>query len=273
VETTTENRPIPFSRTIVGIWNHRSNNLTKMSLTAEQIAKNWSTFRSKINLFPGREAELNTMYDHFEERIMMMPASGTEYYHNAFAGGYVDHVLRVMDCTETLYDIWKSKGADVSGFTLEELLFAAMHHDLGKAGFPGQGQEVYIPNDSEWHRKNQGKIYKHNPNIPFTLVPDLSLWTLQEFGVHMSWNEYQTIRIHDGMYDEANRAYFLSRSQDSKLKTNMALILHHADHMAATIEYDAWKNNRPIADAARTSVKGGRVTNSEAAFDISNLFG
>ena len=75
------------------------------------------------------------------------------------------------------------------------------------------------------------------------------------------------------MYDEANRAYFLSRSQDSKLKTNMALILHHADHMAATIEYDAWKNNRPIADAARSSVKGGRVTNSEAAFDISNLFG
>ena len=42
---------------------------------------------------------------------------------------------------------------------------------------------------------------------------------------------------------------------------------------AGRIEYDAWKNNRPIADAARSSVKGGRVTNSEAAFDISNLFG
>jgi hypothetical protein len=148
-------------------------------LTAEQIHNNWIAFRDKINLFPGREAELNQLYDTLEERIMMMPASGTEYYHNAFAGGYVDHVLRVMDCAETLYEVWKAKGADVSGFTLEELLFAAMHHDLGKAGFPGPGQEVYLPNDSEWHRKNQGKIYKHNPNIPFTLVPDLSIWTLQ----------------------------------------------------------------------------------------------
>lgn len=244
-----------------------------MTLTAEQIAKNWSKFREKIKLFPGREAELNQMYDAFEERIMMMPASGTEYYHNAFAGGYVDHVLRVMECAETLYEVWKTKGADVSAFTLEELQFAAMHHDLGKAGFPEDGKEVYLPNDSEWHRKNQGKIYKHNPNIPFTLVPDLSIWTLQHFGVNMSWNEFQAIRIHDGMYDDANKAYFVSRSADAKLKTNLPLILHHADHMASVIEYDAWKNNKPINSAATDARKGSRVANSDAAFDISKIFG
>ncbi len=242
-------------------------------LTAEQIHNNWIALRDKINLFPGREAELNQLYDTLEERIMMMPASGTEYYHNAFAGGYVDHVLRVMDCAETLYEVWKAKGADVSGFTLEELLFAAMHHDLGKAGFPGPGQEVYLPNDSEWHRKNQGKIYKHNPNIPFTLVPDLSIWTLQHFGVTMSWNEFQGIRIHDGMYDDANKSYFISRSADAKLKTNLPIILHHADHMASIIEYDAWRNNKPISSAATESKKGGRITNSDTAFDLSKLFG
>jgi hypothetical protein len=148
-----------------------------------------------------------------------------------------------------------------------------MHHDLGKAGFPEDGKEVYLPNDSEWHRKNQGKIYKHNPNIPFTLVPDLSIWTLQHFGVNMSWNEFQAIRIHDGMYDEANKAYFVSRSADAKLKTNLPLILHHADHMASIIEYDAWKNNKPINSAATDAKKGSRVANSDAAFDISKIFG
>lgn len=244
-----------------------------MSLTAEQIQNNWIKFREKIKLFPGREAELNQMYDALEERMMMMPASGTEYYHNAFAGGYVDHVLRVMDCAETLYEVWKAKGADVSGFTVEELQFAAMHHDLGKAGFPEDGKEVYLPNDSEWHRKNQGKIYKHNPNIPFTLVPDLSIWTLQHFGVTMTWNEFQAIRIHDGMYDEANKAYFVSRSADAKLKTNLPLILHHADHMASVIEYDAWKNNKPIANAVTDAKKGGRIANNDTAFDLSKIFG
>jgi hypothetical protein len=53
-------------------------------------------------------------------------------------------------------------GADMSGYTTEELLFAAMHHDLGKAGFPGDGNEVYQVETSDWHRKNQGKLYKTN---------------------------------------------------------------------------------------------------------------
>ena len=47
------------------------------------------------------------MYDDYEERIVMMPASSVAHYHNAFAGGYVDHVLRVMNCAKKLYDAWR----------------------------------------------------------------------------------------------------------------------------------------------------------------------
>jgi hypothetical protein len=36
------------------------------------------------------------MYDEFEDRIAMMPASSMAHFHNAFAGGYIDHVLRVI---------------------------------------------------------------------------------------------------------------------------------------------------------------------------------
>ena len=48
----------------------------------------------------------------------------------------------------------------MSGYTKEELLFAAMHHDLGKVGFPGEGNEVYQVETSDWHRKNQNKMYR-----------------------------------------------------------------------------------------------------------------
>jgi hypothetical protein len=219
-----------------------------MKLTEQQILDNWETFRKNINtLFPEKSDALNVLYDEMSERICMMPASGVEYYHNAFAGGYVDHVLRVAKCAETLYNTWKSMGADMSGYTLNELLFAAYHHDLGKVGFPGEGNENYIPNDSEWHRKNQGKIYTHNPKLPFSLVPDLSIYLLQSYNVPISWNEFLAIRIHDGMYDDANKAYFLSRSKDAKLRTNMQVILHHADHMAAMIEYDKVKTDTNIS--------------------------
>lgn len=241
-----------------------------MKLTEQQILNNWETFRENINkLFPEKADALNVMYDELGERICMMPASGVEYYHNAFAGGYVDHVLRVAKCAETLYGTWKDMGADMSGYTLQELLFAAYHHDLGKSGFPGEGNENYLPNDSEWHRKNQGKVYTHNPKLPFSLVPDLSIYLLQYYNVPMTWNEFLGIRIHDGMYDDANKAYFLSRSKDAKLRTNMQVILHHADHMAAMIEYDKVKTETNISiKPANTSIsKGHRLQKLQSIAD------
>jgi hypothetical protein len=248
-----------------------------MSLSAEQIEKNWNEYRKRVNeLFPERANALNKMYDYFEERMALMPASSTDHFHNAFEGGYVDHVLRVMDCAESLYNTWEASGASVDGFSKEELLFAAMHHDLGKAGFPQENGEVYIPNDSEWHRKNQGKMYKHNPNIPFTMVPDLSLWTLQHFAINVSWNEYQAIRIHDGLYDDANKPYYISRSPEAKLRNNMALILHHADHMAARIEYEMWRDKKPTVTATpvtKTVTKKTTSTELNAQDLFKDLFG
>ena len=243
-------------------------------LEAEKIKSNWERYRGLVNnLFPTRKDALNKMYDEFEDRLIFMPASSMEHFHNAFAGGYVDHVLRVMDCALTLHNTWTVMGADMSGYTEEELMFAAMHHDLGKAGFPGDGNEVYQVETSDWHRKNQGKLYKSNANIPFAMVPDLSIWLLQEYDIKMSWTEYQAIKIHDGMYDDANKPYFVSRSPQSKLKTNLPIILHHADHMASTIEFERWRNNKntspnPVSDKSRIQKSNGLKNLAENNPDV-----
>ena len=232
-------------------------------LQAEKIKSNWERYRGLVNqFFPTRKDALNRMYDEFEDRIVMMPASSIAHFHNAFAGGYVDHVLRVMQCAERLYVTWTNMGADMSGYTMEELMFAAMHHDLGKVGFPGDGNEVYQVETSDWHRKNQNKMYKHNENIPFTMVPDLSIWLLQEYDIKMSWTEYQAIKIHDGMYDDANKPYYVARSAQAKLKTNMPIVLHHADHMAAQIEFERWRNlnnatPKPVVEKNKATKSNG----------------
>ena len=251
-------------------------------LEAEKIKENWERYRVLVNqFFPTRKDALNRMYDELEDRMVFMPASSMEHFHNAFAGGYVDHVLRVIDCAVTLHDTWTASGADMSGYTREELLFAAMHHDLGKSGFPGDGNEVYQVETSDWHRKNQGKLYKTNANIPFAMVPDLSLWLLQEYGVKVSWNEYQAIKIHDGMYDEANKPYFVARSAQAKLKTNLPVILHHADHMASIIEYERWRNVKagtPVAVVEKSKatksngLKNLAENNPDVATAINDIF-
>lgn len=246
-----------------------------MSLTAEQIAKNWEEFVEVIEShFPEELAKkILAMYDDLGDRVNTSPASSVDHYHNAFIGGYIDHVLRVTHYAKQVYQLWKDNGADMSGYTEEELVFVALHHDLGKLGFPGKDGEVYIPNDSEWHIKNQGKIFKHNENNPFALVNDMSLWLLQHYGISVSFNEMLGIKCTDGLYDEANKPYFISRTKDSKLRTNLPYVMHQADLMAARVEFEKWRNDGPTsATKSKPATPKKAVSSSSQAVDTNRLF-
>ena len=54
----------------------------------------------------------------------------------------------------------------------------------------------------------------------------------------MSENEYIAIKTHDGMYDEANKAYLISYMPETKPRSSLLYVLHQADMMAARIEYE-----------------------------------
>jgi hypothetical protein len=210
-------------------------------LTPDQRVEQYARYRSSVNeWFPTRAGALNRLCDHYEDRLLTAPASGTEHYHNAFPGGYVEHVLRVVEYTELQYKMWKHLGFNLDNFTMEELRFAALHHDLGKLGLPGDSGDVYQPNPSDWHVKNQGKVYQTNPDLPMALIQDTSLYILQHFGVAMSYNEYYSIRVHDGPFDRANEAYWINNGLGGKFRTNLPMILHAADAMAARREFERW---------------------------------
>ena len=209
-------------------------------LTAEQIAKNWEQLRSLINnTFEGERLEkLNKMYDHFEDRMCMAPASGKEQYHYAHVGGYVEHVLHVIDCALKITNLWAAEGATIN-FTTEEVIFAAMHHDLGKVG--DMDKDYYVPQESEWHRKNRGEIFTHNGELQYMTVTDRAIYLLNQCQIPMTENEYVGLRLTDGLYEEANKSYYISYNPDWALKSNIAYVLHQADLMATKIEYDEWK--------------------------------
>ena len=56
----------------------------------------------------------------------------------------------------------------------------------------------------------------------------------------MSQWEYIGLKLTDGMYEEANKSYYMSYNPDWGLKSNIAYILHQADMMATHIEFDEW---------------------------------
>ena len=215
-----------------------------MRLSAKQIKENWNKLIKIINdTFTGeRKEKILSMYDHLQDRMILAPASGTEYFHNCFPGGYVQHVLNIVHFVKQFYTVWKDNGAYVDNFTEEEIIFAAMHHDLGKVG--DMEKEQYIPNPSEWHRKNQGKIYTPNPELQFMTPPDRGIWILNQFGITMSINEMLGIKLADGLYDEGNVQYLKTYSEDKKIKSNLPFIVHQADMTTSRIEYEQWLHNK-----------------------------
>ena len=215
-------------------------------LTEEQIQDNWKKLIQIIkDTFPedypnNRREKLLNMYHYFEDRMCIAPASGKEHYHNAFVGGYVEHVLHVTDLALKINKLWKENGASIN-YTDEELVFAAIHHDLGKVG--DLEEDYYIPNESDWHRKNQGTIFTHNTKLQYMTVTDRAIFLLNHFGISMTEWEYIGLRLTDGLYEEANKNYYIGYQPSRSLKSNIAYILHQADSMATHIEYDKWKQS------------------------------
>ena len=223
------------------------------NLNEIQLKENWDKLINIVSeIFSGdRKEKLLTMYKHFEERMMFAPASGTAHFHNCFIGGYVEHVLHITEISKRLFTLYGELGAHID-YTEEEVIFAALHHDLGKVG--DLENDYYIPQDSDWHRKNQGSIYKHNPQLQYMKVPDRGLWLLQHYEVKVTENEYLGIKLTDGLYDEANKSYLMSYNPDFNLRSNMAYILHQADMMATHIEFDQWKRGEELGETTNTRV-------------------
>jgi hypothetical protein len=231
-------------------------------LQAEQIQKNYEKHLKIIDHYIGdRKDAILSMLKHMEDTYVMAPASSKTWYHNAFAGGYVEHVNRVVEYAVKQMKLYGEMGGEID-FTEEELVFAALFHDLGKIG---DGEKPnYLPQTDKWRQDKLSEMYSYNPELDFMLIPDRSLFILQKFGIKVNQKEWLGIRLHDGVFDKANEAYFFSNVESSRQKTSIVSILHSADFLASKVEYDMWKRNggTTIPKTQKTQSSTGKRVNS-----------
>jgi hypothetical protein len=230
----------------------------------EQNYEKFTNFITKYISEP-RASKLLSMYETFSEKLCTAPASSHNTRHNCFPGGYIDHVNRVVETAISLYDVWTRLNAPLDDCTLEEVVFAALNHDLGKLG--SSEEEYYIPNDQDWQVK-KGQIYKINPSLHFMKVPDRSIFLLQEFNVPFSEAEYLAIKLHDGLYGKGNESYLMPGLPEFSLKTNLPILIHHADHLATLIE------SRSHVTAETPAKKATKATVNDPVVDskLKNIF-
>jgi len=204
-------------------------------LSEEQISNNVVRFYELINKYidePRRDA-LTSFYMSIELTLATSPASSKISHHNCFPGGYLDHVIRVTEAALVLNNVWDKFGQN-KDYTVDELVFCAINHDLGKLGT--NDKPFYVPNTEAWQIEKQGVYYKYNTEMPHMRIADRSLFYLQQAGIQINEKEYLAIKLHDGLYEESNKAYYITYTPDYEIKSNLPYILHQADLMASRVE-------------------------------------
>ena len=238
-------------------------------LQAEQIQKNYEKHLKIIDTYIGDRADsIKEMLNHMEDTYVMAPASGKTWYHNAFAGGYVDHVNRVVQYAVEQSRLYEKMGGTLD-YTEEQLVFAALFHDLGKIG--DGDRPNYIPQTDKWRQDKLSEMYTYNPDLDFMLIPDRSLFILQKFGVKVDQKEFLGIRCHDGVFDKANESYFFSNVESSRQKTSLISVLHTADFLASKVEYDMWKRNGGSSKPKQVKTKSSTGKPVNASQGLSNM--
>ena len=182
-----------------------------MKKTDAELKANYEKFLAIVNkYFTGeRLKKLLFMYsdDELGGNLMISPASGNKNYHNAYEGGYIDHIFNVCKNALKMKKTFEEAGG-VCDFTEEELIFVALHHDLGKLGTKEE------------------------------------LFTLSKYGIAINENEYFGIKLTDGLYDEDNEKYYKVYDTSKYLKSNIQYIMHWADHMSTVIERQSVKDDK-----------------------------
>jgi hypothetical protein len=230
-------------------------------MTAEQLSENFDELMNFIqSKFKGeRLDQLANLYNELAPRIATAPASSKKQYHNAFEGGYVLHILNVIKACEKLSGVWEDMGM-IPNFTKEEMYFSALNHDLGKIG--SMTEDYYIPCEEEWMKK-KGQVFVTNPKLQYMKVPERSLMLLQSNGISISEVEYLSIKLHDGLYEDSNKAYFINYNEDMALKSNLPYILHQADLICAKME----GQTSTTTSVKKTTIKAEAVKTGNRTLD------
>jgi len=221
--------------------------ITKQNLSESDIQHNYQEFITFVkNEFKGKRKEkLLEMYS--EEQLglslAMSPAATAEHFHLCHPGGYVQHVMNVVRNSFHQKKIFEDGGGTVD-WTNDEMVFAALHHDLGKLGDPEFG-DYYVPQSESWKEK-KGEVYKLNPHLPYMEVTDRAIYLLQKYGVDYTWKEYLGIKLADGIYNEASKKYLIQYNPDLALKTELPKIIHLADYMSCFTEHNIWVNSKAV---------------------------
>lgn len=148
------------------------------------------------------------------EAFIKAPASTMTSLHNAVEGGLIDHLLNVTKYAVLINDsLPEDEKVDKSS-----LIKVCLLHQIGKA-------HLYKECTSDWHKKNQGKMYEFNSNMVSMRVSERSVFYALSNGIELTDEEYAAILNFDKVDDKM--AEYHNTMLGDLLKMGATLAIKH----------------------------------------------
>jgi len=163
----------------------------------DTVKNNWETYEKLC----GRLSDHNitSLLEHLGERLITTPNSTHDSDTGCYAGGLIQMSLEV---TSNMRKISSTFDLDIP---ISSILKVGLLHEIGKVGT--LENNLFVEQDSDWHREKLGQCYKYNEDVVKATVPDRTLFLLQHFGVILTPDEFYAIRLSQGAQHDENRFY------------------------------------------------------------------
>ena len=188
-----------------------------MSLSVDKLENNWETFEKLVLKCCGDAGK--ALINDLGERMIMCPSSMRSDQVCAYPGGMIQHAL---DVTMQMRKLNESVGLCDDTMSILKI---GLLHDIGKVG--DETEDLFLEQDSEWHREKLGQMYKYNENLRKMSVSHRTLYLLQKYGISLSQEEWIAIQLAQGSHFEENRFYVGAESSIAILIQQSKTLVNH----------------------------------------------
>ena len=168
-----------------------------MNIDANKLKNTYDKYISLLNkFFPDCKEGVSLLETELGERIALAPRD-THPERGGYPGGLVSYALTTAKYGSIFKPVVDPK----------KLARVALIHELGKLGELGSGLELYIPEESEWHREKLGRHYKYNENCPKMSIAHRTMFYVARYGLKLESDEWVALATSAGFQYDENRFY------------------------------------------------------------------
>ncbi len=164
----------------------------------EKIVHQYQKFLSVLEkvLLPENFKAFEKISEDIGERLAIAPRGLTEQT-GGKPGALIDFSIATASAAKKIsghYDI-----------DVKSAIKVALLHELGKVGCAQQ--DLFLPQDSDWHREKLGQNYKYNPESRKMTVAHRTLSLLSKYKISLTTDEFIALQTSQGLHLEENRFY------------------------------------------------------------------